>query len=247
MESGMQENEMRRFDMAKCTPGGISGYAGEEIALTGCLGQRHIGCAMKDGILHVEGTPGNAIAAYLDGGSIYVDGNVQDAAADTMNAGLLAVRGSAGDALAYGMRGGRVYVLGDVGYRAGVHMKAYGEHRGVLVVGGRTGSFLGEYLAGGIIIVLGLGHEGEDITGHFCGSGMYAGTIYLRTERTVRNLSDKLVMRSVPASELDQVVRPVVEDFASVFSIPVDRCLEGGFIAIEADESKSYSQLYAAV
>ena len=111
--------------MAKCTPGGISGYAGEEIALTGCLGQRHIGCAMKDGILHVEGTPGNAIAAYLDGGSIYVDGNVQDAAADTMNAGLLAVRGSAGDALAYGMRGGRVYVMGDVGYRAGVHMKAY--------------------------------------------------------------------------------------------------------------------------
>ena len=175
MESGMQENEMRRLDMAKCTPGGISGYAGEEIALTGCLGQRHIGCAMKDGILHVEGTPGNAIAAYLDGGSIYVDGNVQDAAADTMNAGLLAVRGSAGDALAYGMRGGRVYVLGDVGYRAGVHMKAYGEHRGVLVVGGRTGSFLGEYLAGGIIIVLGLGHEGEDITGHFCGSGMRRG------------------------------------------------------------------------
>ena len=112
MESGMQENEMRRLDMAKCTPGGISGYAGEEIALTGCLGQRHIGCAMKDGILHVEGTPGNAIAAYLDGGSIYVDGNVQDAAADTMNAGLLAVRGSAGDALAYGMRGGRVYVEG---------------------------------------------------------------------------------------------------------------------------------------
>ena len=238
---------MRTVDMRKDGLDALKAHEGEEMEVTGCLGERYIGCGMKSGILHVEGTPGNALGSCLDGGTIYVDGNAQDATADTMNSGLVAIRGSVGDALAYGMRGGRVYVLGDAGYRAGVHMKAYGEHRGVLVVGGRTGSFLGEYLAGGIIIVLGLGHEGEDITGHFCGSGMYAGTIYLRTERTVRNLSDKLVMRSVPASELDQVVRPVVEDFASVFSIPVDRCLEGGFIAIEADESKSYSQLYAAV
>ena len=156
---------------------------------------------MKDGILHVEGTPGNALASYLDGGTVYVDGNAQDAAADTMNAGLLAVKGSAGDALAYGMRGGRVYVLGDAGYRAGVHMKAYEEHRSILVIGGRAGSFLGEYLAGGIIIVLGMGYEGRSITGYFCGNGMYAGTIYLRTERIPPNLSDKLIRRNVEEEE----------------------------------------------
>ena len=145
-----------------------------EVRLSGCLGERYIGCGMKEGILHVEGTPGNALACYLDGGTILVDGNAQDAVADTMNAGLLAVRGSAGDALAYGMRGGCVYILGDAGYRAGVHMKAYEENRSTLVVGGRTGSFLGEYLAGGLIVVLGLGYEGEDVTGFFCGNGMYA-------------------------------------------------------------------------
>ena len=243
----MQENEMKEIDIRKDGLEAVRKQSGGDVAVTGCLGERYIGCGMKDGILRIKGTPGNALASYLDGGTVLVDGNVQDAAADTMNDGLLAVRGSAGDALAYGMRGGRVYVLGDAGYRAGVHMKAYGDRKGILVIGGRSGSFLGEYLAGGIIIVLGLGYEGRDITGYFCGNGMYAGTIYLRTGKAPLNLSDKLIRRAVGEDEEEQVIRPIVEDFASVFSIPAASCLEGGFIAIEADSSKSYSQLYAAV
>ena len=238
---------MRTFDIRKDGLAEIRKHEDEEIMVTGCLGERCVGCGMRNGIMHIEGTPGNALASYLDGGTIIVDGNAQDAAADTMNSGLLAVKGSAGDALAYGMRGGRVYVLGDAGYRAGVHMKAYADKKSTLVIGGRAGSFLGEYLAGGIIIVLGLGYEGKRITGYFCGNGMYAGTIYLRTDKIPLNLSDKLVSRAVDEDEKDRVLRPVVTDFASVFSLPAERCLEGGFIAIEADKSKSYSQLYAAV
>lgn len=242
----MQENDMKVVDIRKDGIDGIRKHENEEITVTGCLGERYIGCGMKDGVMHVEGTPGNAIASYLDGGSIYVDGNVQDAAADTMNAGLLAVNGSAGDALAYGMRGGRVYIRGDAGYRAGVHMKAYEDRKSILVIGGRTGSFLGEYLAGGIIIVLNL-DERKDITGYFCGNGMYAGTIYLRTQRPPVNLSDKLITRKVGKEEMESVIRPLVTDFASVFSLSAAKCLEGGFMAVEADKSKSYSQLYAAV
>lgn len=219
----------------------------KEITIKGCLGERYLGCGMKSGILRIEGTPGNALASYLDGGTVYVDGNAQDAAADTMNDGLVAIKGSAGDALAYGMRGGRVYVLGDAGYRAGVHMKAYEENRSILVIGGKTGSFLGEYLAGGIIIVLGLGDEGENITGYFCGNGMYAGTIYLRTENPPLNLSDKLTRREVEDAEKESILRPIISDFASVFSLSPEEYLSGSFIAIEADKSKSYSQLYAAV
>ena len=238
---------MRIFDIRGNGNEEIRRLEDEEITVKRCLGERYVGCGMKNGILHVEGIPGNALASYLDGGTVYVDGNAQDAAADTMNAGLLAIKGSAGDALAYGMRGGRVYVLGDAGYRAGVHMKAYEDKKSILVIGGRAGSFLGEYLAGGIIIVLGLGSEGRDITGYFCGNGMYAGTIYLRTEKQPLNLSDKLIKRNVDKNEKENILCPIIKDFASVFSIPEERCLEGGFIAIEADKSKTYSQLYAAV
>ena len=228
-ESATQESEMKVFDIRKTGFDEIRNHENEEITVKGCLGERYIGCGMKEGIMRVEGTPGNALASYLDG------------------AGLLAVRGSAGDALAYGMRGGRVYVLGDAGYRAGVHMKAYEDRKSVLVIGGRAGSFLGEYLAGGIIIVLGLGYEGKNITGYFCGNGMYAGTIYLRTENVPQNLSDKLIKRSVSTEEKERIIHPIITDFASVFSIQAERCLEGSFIAIEADKSKSYSQLYAAI
>ena len=127
-------------------------------------------------------------------------------------------------------------------------MKAYEDERSVLVVGGRTGSFLGEYLAGGgLIIALRLGCEGGDITGYFCGNGMYAGTIYLRTGKAPVNLSDKLILRHVDEEEKVAVLRPVVEDFASTFSLDAKLCLSSDFIAIEADKSKTYSQLYAVV
>ena len=214
--------------------------------LTGCLGQRYLGCGLQSGRLYLKGTPGNGLAAYLEGGSVYVDGNAQDAAADTMNDGLVAIKGSAGDALSYGMRGGRVYVLGSTGYRTGVHMKAYKDRKSVLVIGGRTGSFLGEYLAGGVIIVLGLSGEGP-ITGYFCGNGMYAGTIYLRTDKTPLNLSQNLIKRDVDKEEKEKILSPILSDYAATFSLSLERCLSGIFIAIEADKSKTYGELYAAV
>ena len=74
---------------------------------------------------------------------------------------------------------------------------------------------------------------------------MYAGTIYLRTAKAPVNLSDKLVFRHV--DEKEAVLRPVITDFAATFSLAVEECLSGDFIVIEADKSKTYSQLYAAV
>ena len=58
------------------------------------------------------------------------------------------MHGNVGDACGYAMRGGKIYIKGDCGYRAGIHMKAYQQHFPVMVVGGKAGSFLGEYLAG---------------------------------------------------------------------------------------------------
>ena len=52
---------------------------------------------------------------------------------------------------------------------------------------------------------------------------------------------------SLGEKEKEDILRPIITDFASVFSIPAEHCIEGSFIAIEADKSKSYSQLYAAV
>lgn len=106
------------------------------------------------------------MGAYLDGSEIYVRGNAQDAVGDTMDDGLIVIDGCAGDAIGYAMRGGEIFVRGSVGYRAGIHMKEYKQKHPVLVVGGAAGSFLGEYQAGGTIIILGLGSSGQ-IVGPF--------------------------------------------------------------------------------
>ena len=42
---------------------------------------------MSGKTLVIDGVPGNALGAYLGGGSITVNGNAQDAVGDTMNAG----------------------------------------------------------------------------------------------------------------------------------------------------------------
>ena len=151
-----------------------------EIRIGHCVGQRYIGTGLSDCLLEIDGTPGNALGAYLNGGVIRVRGNVQEATGDTMNGGEIVVDGSAGDATGYAMRGGKIFVRGDVGYRCGIHIKAYRENRPAIVIGGRAGSFLGEYQAGGVIIVLGLHEDDRPIVGNFCGTGMHGGEIFLR-------------------------------------------------------------------
>ena len=63
----------------------------EIIILKNCLGQRFIAAGMSDRKITIEGTPGNALGAYLNGAEITVMGNAQDAVGDTMNAGEITV------------------------------------------------------------------------------------------------------------------------------------------------------------
>lgn len=120
-------------------------HAGKECRICACQGQRFIAAGMSSKRLEIDGIPGNALGAYLGGGSITVNGNAQDAVGDTMSAGRIVIHGSAGDAAGYAMRGGEIFIRDNAGYRAGIHMKAYKQHKPVIVIGGRAGSFLGEY------------------------------------------------------------------------------------------------------
>ena len=55
--------------------------------LTNCCGQRFLAAGMSHADLTMEGIPGNALGAYLNGARIVVQGNAQDAVGDTMNEG----------------------------------------------------------------------------------------------------------------------------------------------------------------
>lgn len=213
--------------------------------ITECLGQRFIGAGLDRGHIAVRGIPGNALGAYLSGASIEVFGNAQDAVGDTMDAGTIVVHGSIGDAAGYAMRGGAIYVRDSAGYRAGVHMKAYEEKLPVLVIGGRVGSFLGEYQAGGIILVLGLHTDGKPITGYFPCTGMHGGKVFLRSPCKDLRFPGKVTAREAGGEDLEEI-RPYVAEYCRLFGGNCAEILAGPFTCITPDSSDPYRQLYVA-
>lgn len=206
-------------------------------------GQRYlaVGCGAKTITIH--GTPGNALGAYLDGARIVVRGNAQDATGDTMNAGEILVYGSAGDACGYAMRGGRIFVRDDAGYRAGIHMKAYRDKQPALIIGGRAGSFLGEYQAGGVIIVLGLGGSGEAPVGRFTGTGMHGGKMLLRCERLPDDLPAQVVAHRAEAADFESVAAPLGA-YCEAFGLDREALCRDSFYVLEPDTANPYKQLY---
>lgn len=214
----------------------------DDILIKNCLGQRFIGCGLSGKNVTIQGVPGNALGAYLSGSNITVEGNVQDAVGDTMDSGSIVVDGNAGDALGYAMRGGEIYVNGNAGYRVGIHMKAYMQKFPVMVIGGIAGSFLGEYQAGGYIIVLNKNNE-KNIVGNFCGTGMHGGKIFLRTP----DLPDKFppqVKVSKATDEDLQCIIPYINNFCAKFGYDNNSFIHDDFYVLTPNSSNPYRQLY---
>lgn len=214
-----------------------------DAAVTGCSGQRFIGAGLERGKLILSGTPGNALGAYLNGASIEVRGNAQDAVGDTMNAGRIVVRGSIGDAAGYAMRGGELYVQGDAGYRAGIHMKAYGDKLPVMVIGGKAGSFLGEYQAGGVIVVLGLTESARPIVSNFPCTGMHGGKLFLRSDCKNILLPKQVIARPASHKDLDGIWT-YLHTFCELFGGDCDALVRQPFTLITPNSSNPYKQLY---
>jgi glutamate synthase domain-containing protein 3 len=213
-----------------------------EIYVDECYGQRFIGSGAKQKKIVINGTPGNALGAYLDGAMIEVNGNVQDAVGDTMNDGKIVVHGNAGDALGYAMRGGAIFVKGNAGYRTGIHMKEYKEKRPVIVIGGKVGSFLGEYLAGGLIIVLGINSEKVPV-GNFTGTGMHGGRIFVRTDKELVALPAQVIV-DVASDEDLQEIKPYISEFANFFKMDAEQLVKEKFYMLRPNAKNPYKQLY---
>ena len=218
--------------------------ASGDLCIKDCFGQRFIGSAMSGKKLTITGTPGNALGAYLNGGIIEVNGNAQDAVGDTMNDGKIIIHGSAGDALGYAMRGGSIFVKGNAGYRAGIHMKEYRDKKPVIVIGGTTGSFLGEYLAGGLIIVLGLGISNAPVW-NFTGTGMHGGKIFIRTNSELPPLPKQVVKEIAAKDDLSEII-PYLDEFSEHFGFSTNELLNENFYILRPNAKNPYKMLYTA-
>ncbi|MEM0169172.1 MAG: glutamate synthase [Metallosphaera sp.] len=153
----------------------------KEVKVINVMGHRFIGMTFPRAGLKVElyGVVGNAMANLNENNEFYVYGNVADDCCDTMHGGKVVISGDARDVLAQTLQGGKVFVSGNAGNRVGIQMREYANMRPYLIIGGRVDDYLGEYMAGGVIVVLGLNHKGEKV-GNFVGTGMVGGRIFVR-------------------------------------------------------------------
>lgn len=219
--------------------------AGDTCHIVGCLGQRFIAAGMNGIKIEIDGIPGNALGAYLGGCEIIIHGNAQDAVGDTMNDGTIVVSGSIGDAAGYAMRGGAIYIKSNAGYRAGIHMKEYKEKKPVIVIGGRAGSFLGEYQAGGVIVVLGLHTDSHPIVGNFPATGMHGGKMFLRGDANGIVFPPQVNLHT--ATEADKAeFAPYIRKYAAYFDADAEALLADEYTVVTPDSKNPYRQMYVA-
>lgn len=209
-------------------------------------GQRYIGTNLRGRVaVELHGTPGNDLAAFMDGPTLTVYGNGQDGVGNTMNGGEIVIHGHAGDALGLAARGGCILVRDGAGYRAGIHMKEY-EGRGALVViGGGAQDFLGEYMAGGTLVVLGLSKRGTGWSHtRFVGTGMHGGVIYLRGRIDSHQIG-KEVGISAPDEKDMRTIQEAATRYSAHFGTDPNDILNADFVRLFPLYLRPYGRLYA--
>lgn len=216
----------------------------KEIVIDNVLGQRFIGDGLRgEGVtITINGVPGGDLAMFMSGPTIIVNGNADHAPGNTMDKGKVIIHGSAGDAVAHSMRGGRVYVRDNIGYRGGIHMKQYLDKRPILVVGGSARAFLGEYMAGGLLIVLGMNGI-VPVSERGIGSGIHGGEIIIRGKADEQYLG--VGARQLPLTQdQKESVRPVLEDFARAFRIDPAPILAAEYSRIIPSSARPFANKY---
>ena len=222
----------------------VNGAGIKKIEIKNVYGQRYIGTDLEGEIeINIYGTPGNDLGAFMKGPKIVVYGNAQDGCGNTMDHGHIIIHGCAGDITGHSMRGGKIFIRDDVGYRVGIHMKEYLEKKPLLVIGGTAQDFLGEYMAGGVIVVLGLNlKEGKHHNTRFAGTGMHAGTIYIRGE--VKNIGREVEVVDLKDEDW-RLLSSLVDDFCRYFGFDADTILNQKFNKLTPVSYRPYGRLYA--
>jgi glutamate synthase domain-containing protein 3 len=217
-----------------------------KIELHDIHGQRYIGTDLDKPVeLEIFGTPGNDLGAFMNGPKIIVHGNAQDGCGNTMDNGEIIVHGHAGDTVGLSARGGKIFIREDVGYRAAIHMKEYQDKKPALVIGGTAQDFLGEYMAGGILIILGLNlGQGEHHKARYIGTGMHGGVIYLRGNVKKHQLGKEVGIAALEEADY-QVLRQFAGEFAAHFGYNAEDILKHTFIKLFPRWLRPYGRLYA--
>jgi glutamate synthase domain-containing protein 3 len=121
-------------------------------------------------------------------------------------------------------------------------MKEYNGKRPVLVVGGSARAFLGEYMAGGLIIVLGL--DGRPaVSERGIGSGIHGGEIYVRDDFPDYLLGVGATKKTAADPERERIA-PSLREFAGYFGMDAENLLSGEYMRIAPASTRPFADKY---
>ncbi len=222
------------------------------IKLTDVFGQRFIAAGLEKSVkLEIHGVPGNDLGIFMDGPKITVKGNAEDQIGNTMNEGRIVVEGDCRDVAGLSMRGGKIFVKGNAGYRIGIHMKEYKQKIPIIVIGGAAKEFFGEYMAGGILLSLGLKFETGSVSNLVqpvapnVGSGIHGGRIYIRGEVPDGYLGVGTVKKEISNEDI-AVLKPIIEDYCKYFDVDRDFIWNRAFCKVVPGSHRPFAAYYTA-
>ena len=125
------------------------------------------------------------------------------------------------------------------GGRGGINMKQYGGKCPGIVIGGDAGNFLGEYMAGGIIVLM--GRAGDHLA-----SGMHGGVIYLRREYAPAVVPDGLDAGEL-TDDASATLGALLARYDACFGTePHEQASVDEFVALRPASSRPYAAMYAS-
>ena len=124
-------------------------------------------------------------------------------------------------------------------------MKEYGDSKPLLMIGRGFGDFLGEYMAGGRIVVLGLEstmNKGGIHKSRFIGTGMHGGVIYVCGN--VRSLPKEVKVINMDKEDI-YLICSLAEEFSRNFNLDPKNIVNKRFVKIVPTSYRPYGRLYA--
>lgn len=228
------------FEIRKRIGEGIRHFILENVT-----GQRYIGAGLDpEVVLEIHGVPGQDLGVFNNGAKIIVYGNAQDGVGNTMNGGFIIVQGSVGDIPGHMVRNGKIYIKGSAGFRAGIMMKEYRSKHPVMIIGESIGDYVGEYMAGGTIVILGYSlKETQSPVSKHVASGMFGGELFVRGKIDKAQLGEGAILADAKPSDMDKIAH-YLEEYSRIFGMDSGRLFGVPFSVIRRAGQRPYGNLY---
>jgi glutamate synthase domain-containing protein 3 len=122
-------------------------------------------------------------------------------------------------------------------------MKSYREQVPVIVVGGRAGDFFGEYMAGGVMVLLGRGGPDRPLVGDYLGTGMHGGTIYVYGEVAESQMGSEVRCFDLEDSDRE-FLDGILAEFASDLQTDLSDIGTDAFLKLRPFSHRPYGNMY---